>query len=76
MLLFGKKNDLRGILIRVTCDLLLSFDHGCISLLVLLDVSATFDTINHNILLDRLGNYVGNNRIALAWLKLYFSDHL
>ncbi len=63
-----------GSLIRVTNDLLLSSDCGCISLLVLLDLSAAFDTIDHNILLNRLENFVGISGSALAWFKSYLSD--
>ncbi len=58
----------------MTNDLLLSSDCGCISLLVLLDLSAAFDTIDHNIFLNRLENFVGIIVSALAWLKLYLSD--
>ncbi|KAI2646016.1 hypothetical protein H4Q32_024005 [Labeo rohita] len=61
-------------LIRVTNDLLLSSDRGCISLLVLLDLSAAFDTVDHNILLNRLENYVGISGSALAWFKSHLSD--
>ncbi len=61
-------------LIRVTNDLLLSSDRGCISLLVLLDLSAAFDAIDHNILLNRLENFVGISGSALAWFKSYLSD--
>ncbi len=61
-------------LIRVTNNLLSSSDRGCISLLVLLDLSAVFDTIDHNILLNRLENSVGISGSALAWFKSYLSD--
>jgi len=61
-------------LIRVTNYFLLSFNRDCISLLVLLDFSAAFDTIDHNILLNRLENYVGISRNALALFKSYLSD--
>ncbi len=44
-------------LVKITNDLLLASDQGCISLLVLL--SAGFDTIDHDILIDRMQNYMG-----------------
>ncbi len=58
----------------MTNDLLISSDRGCISLLVLLDLSAAFDTIDPNILLNRLENFVGISGSALAWFKPYLSD--
>ncbi len=44
---------------KITNDLLLASDQSCISLLVLLDLSALFDTIDHDIHIDRLQNYTG-----------------
>ncbi len=58
----------------MTNDLILSSDRGCNSLLVLLDLSSAFDTIDHNILLNRFENFVGISGSALAWFKSYLSD--
>ncbi len=44
--------------LQMTC-LLLASDQGCISFLVLLYRSAAFDTLDHDILIDRLQNYTG-----------------
>ncbi len=71
---FRPSHNTETALIRVTNDLLLSSDRGYISLLVLLDLSAVFDTIDHNILLNRLENSVGISGNALAWFKSYLSD--
>ena len=56
-------------------DLFLSLDSGCISILVLLDPSAAFDTTDHCILLCRLEKLVlsflcGFNLIVLTDLIL------
>ncbi len=71
---FRPSHNTETALIRVINDLLSSSDRGCISLLVLLDLSAAFDTIDHNILLNRLENFVGISGSALAWFKSCLSD--
>ncbi len=61
-------------LVKTTNDLLLASDQCCISLLVLLDLSAVFNTIDHDILIDRLQNYTGIQGLALRWFRSYLSD--
>ncbi len=43
-------------------------------MLVLLDLSAAFDTIDHDIFIDRLQNYTGIQGQALRWFRSYLSD--
>ena len=60
-------------LLKVTNDLLLSSDSGSLTILLLLDLSAAFDTVNHSILLNRLKS-IGITDSALSWFKSYLSE--
>ena len=54
-------------MLHVENDLLQASDRGCVSILSLLDLSATFDTINHNILITRLRSTFGCSGMVLEW---------
>lgn len=60
-------------LVRVTNDLLMVADVGYLSLLVLLDLSEAFDTVDHAILLDHLHTTIGFCDLALSWIQSYLS---
>ena len=48
-------------------------DAGDVLLLALLDLSAAFDVVDHNLLLKRL-QQVGISGAALDWLKSYLTN--
>lgn len=54
----------------------MSISNGKISLLCLLDLSAAFDTVDHDILVQRLEHSYGLKGIALAWLKDYLAGRV
>ena len=45
-----------------------------VTLLVMLDLSAAFDTVNHKILLERIQHDIGISGVPLPWFKSYLSN--
>ena len=63
-------------LIKVQDDILRAIDNNCCVTLLLLDLSAAFDTVDHRILLDRLSERFGIIGNALEWFRSYlFNRH-
>ena len=59
---------------KVANDLFLSHNKGNISVLVLLDFSSAFDTIDHSIPIYRLHTVLGFTDTVLQWFSSYLTD--
>ena len=60
--------------IKVMSDVYEAADAGSVTLLGLLDLSAAFDTVDHRIILDRLGHDYGIGGLAIQWIESYLTD--
>ena len=58
---------------RVVSDLLTNVDTGSASVLLSLDISAAFDTLDHSLLLQRAENLFGFTGSVHAWLASYLA---
>ncbi len=61
-------------LLRVFKDILLTSDSGDSALLMLLDLTAAFGTVDHTTLIARLEQYVGLKGTVLDWFRSYLSE--
>ncbi len=68
---FQVHHSTETVLIKIINDIRLNSDTDKISVLVLLDLSAAFDTFDHNILLQRLENWVGLSGMVHKWFRSY-----
>ncbi len=71
---FRTKHSTESALLKVTNDILLSIDSGKSVALMMLDLTAAFDTLDHAILIKRLRDYVGIKGVALKWFSSYLQD--
>ena len=71
---YNKHYSTESALLKVKNHILLNMDAQKVTLLVLLDLSAAFDTVRHDILLDRLRSRLGVTDQALNWFTPYLSD--
>ena len=61
-------------LIRVTNDILSALDRGEVTILTLLDLSAAFDTVDHDILFSTLRTHFGISGTVLSWFESYLTN--
>src|SRR6218665_1381906 len=61
-------------LLKVVTDITEAIDAGDHALLGLLDLSAAFDTVDHDVLADHLSRTYGIRSTALDWLRSYLCD--
>uniref|UniRef100_A0A669CXC1 Reverse transcriptase domain-containing protein n=1 Tax=Oreochromis niloticus TaxID=8128 RepID=A0A669CXC1_ORENI len=71
---FRKLHSTETALLRVSSDILMAADSGEYTVLVLLDLSSAFDTVDHSIMINRLENLFGITGVVLKWFISYLSE--
>ena len=71
---YKEGHSIETALVRVHNDLLTAMDRRDCVLLILLDLSAAFDTLDHELLLQRLNTRCGVEGMALSWFESYLSN--
>ena len=70
-----KSNHSTGTALIAVCDdIKRGFDYRKWTALIMIDLSAAFDTISHSILLQRLRNRYGITHNALTWFLAYLAE--
>ena len=71
---YRKEFSTETLLLKVRNDLLMSMNKQHVTLLVLLDLSAAFDPIDHKMLIDLLKTRYGITNVPLRWFESYLEN--
>jgi len=71
---YRKKHSTETALLRVWSDMLNAADTRQVTLLSLLDLSAAFDCVDHELVLQRLEHGFGSADVVLRWIHSFLSD--
>uniref|UniRef100_A0A672IAL3 Reverse transcriptase domain-containing protein n=1 Tax=Salarias fasciatus TaxID=181472 RepID=A0A672IAL3_SALFA len=61
-------------LLKILNDIRWNLDNKKLTVMVLLDLSAAFDTVDHHILINRLSHLVGLSGTVLNWFSSFLTD--
>ena len=68
---YKKGHSTETLLVRITNDLLMATDERSATVVMLLDLSAAFDTVDHDLLLKILENEIGLKGKVLTWFESF-----
>ena len=71
---YRRYHSIETALVKVYNGLLMATDNGQISAVCLLDLTAAFDMVDHDLLLQRLERGFGIKGLALSWFKSYLTS--
>jgi len=71
---YRRHHSTEAAVVSLMNDIILAIDAGEVSALVLLDLSAAFDTVDHATLLDVLHHRFAMTGVPLTWFKSYLTN--
>jgi endonuclease/exonuclease/phosphatase (EEP) superfamily protein YafD len=68
---YKKNHSTETLLVKITNDILVASDSRSATVVMLLDLSAAFDTVDHKLLLNILAKEIGLKGTVLAWFRSF-----